>query len=52
MNVERYLSLDLAYKYRRAFSNFRCSCHNLMVEKDRRIGIDRDSLLKEKYLCY
>lgn len=42
LNVERYLSLDLAYKYRRAFSNFRCSCHNLMIEKGRHIGIDRD----------
>ena len=42
LNVERYLSLDLAYKYRKAISNFRCSCHNLMIENGRHIGIDRN----------
>ena len=41
LNVERYLSLDLAYKYRKAISNFRCSCHTLMIANGGHIEIDR-----------
>jgi hypothetical protein len=37
LNVERYLSLDLAYKYKRFISNFCCSCHILMVEKEKTV---------------
>ena len=42
LNVEQYLSLDLSYKLRKTLSNFRCSCHSLMIEKGRQLGIDRD----------
>ena len=37
LNVERYLSLDLSYKYRKAISNFRCSYHSLMIENGRHL---------------
>lgn len=42
LNIERYLSLDLSYNYRKAISTFRCSCHNLMIENGRHIGVDRN----------
>ena len=42
LNVERYLSINLCYKFRKVLSNFRCSCHSLMIEKGRQLGIDRN----------
>ena len=38
---EHYLSLDISYVYKKMLSNFRCSNHDLMIEKGRHLGIDR-----------
>ena len=38
---ETYLSIDLPYLYKKTLSNFRCSGHNLMIEKGRHMNIDR-----------
>ena len=32
---EKYLFIDISYKYRRVLANFRCSAHELMIEKSR-----------------
>ena len=42
LNVERYLSTDMCYKFQRRLSNFRCSGHSLMVELGRHQYIDRE----------
>ena len=42
LNVEKYLSIDISYNYRRVLANFRCSAHELMIEKGRHLGIDRN----------
>ena len=42
LDVEKNLSIDLSYKYRRILANFRCSAHKLMIERDRHLGIDRN----------
>lgn len=42
LNVERYLFVDLPYIYKRCISNFRCSGHQLMVEKGRHMDISRE----------
>ena len=42
LTVEEYLSLDLSYKFHKILSNFRCSTHELMIEKGRRNNFDRD----------
>ena len=41
LDVEKYLSLDIPYKFRNALAKFRCSAHSLMIEKGRHSGIDR-----------
>ena len=57
LDVETYLSIDISYKYKRVLSNFRCSAHELMIEKGRHLGYDRKkkkklpNLLKEECLC-
>jgi len=35
LDVERYLSIDIPYLYKRALSNFRCSGHSLNIETGR-----------------
>ena len=42
LDVETYLSIDISYKYRRVLANFRCSAHELMIEKGRHLCIDRN----------
>ena len=42
LDPERYLSLDMSYRVKRALSNFRCSGHRLMIERGRHQNIDRD----------
>jgi hypothetical protein len=37
-----YISLPLTYNLKRALSNFRCSCHGLMIEKGRHLKINRE----------
>ena len=39
---EPYLNIDLSYILRKTLSNFRCSTHNLMIEKGRHLAIDRN----------
>ena len=39
---EKYLTIPFTYIHKRALSNFRCSSHNLMIEKGRHMNIDRD----------
>jgi len=39
---ERYLSTPLSYRLKHCLSNFRCSGHQLMIEKGRHVGIDRE----------
>ena len=41
LEVEKYLSEDLDFKFRTILANFRCSSHDLMIEKGRHNGIDR-----------
>ena len=36
--MEPYLSLDIHTKFIKQFSKFRCSAHNLLVERGRHIG--------------
>ena len=38
--VETYLSVNLNYDLKKVLSNFRCSCHQLMIENGRHLGID------------
>ena len=40
--AERYLSIDMSYKFKRMLSNFRCSGYPLMVELGRHQHIDRE----------
>jgi len=42
LDVERYLSINIPYLYKRALSNFRCSCHSLNIETGRHQNIDRE----------
>ena len=37
-----YLSIDLNFVSRKTLANFRCSSHNLLIEKGRRLNIERD----------
>jgi len=46
LNVEKYLSLDIYFKYRAAMSRFRLSNHKLNIELGRHSGI-----LKENRIC-
>ena len=48
--MEQYLSLDLSYKFRKILSTFRCSTHELMIEKGRHNNIDR--YLRYCPLCF
>ena len=41
LEVEKYLTLDLCFKFRQALAKFRCSSHNLMIEKGRHLDLDR-----------
>ena len=41
LEVEKYLSIDLDFKFKKVLSNFRCSSHDLMIEKGRHNSIDR-----------
>ena len=43
LNPERYLSMDLPYLYKKAWSNFRCSGHKFNVEVGRQNNIDREN---------
>ena len=42
LDTERYLFLDMPYELRRVFARFRCSNHDLMIEKGRHTNIDRE----------
>ena len=42
LNPERYLSVDLPYILKKSFASFRCSSHDLLIEKGRHMNIDRD----------
>ena len=42
LNVERYLFTDLSYLGRKTLANFRCSGHNLMIEKGRHMQVERE----------
>ena len=39
---ETYISLPLPFKLKRALANFRCSSHDLMIEKGRHLNIERN----------
>ena len=41
LEVEKYLTLELCFKFRQALAKFRCSSHNLMIEKGRHLDLDR-----------
>ena len=38
---ETFLSLPLSYTFKKVLANFRCSGHNLMIERGRHLKIDR-----------
>ena len=42
LNVEKYLTLDLPFKYKQALARFRCSSHKLKIQTGRHVGIDRE----------
>ena len=41
LDVEKYLYIDLSFRYRNALAKFRCSSHSLMIEKGRHTDLDR-----------
>ena len=42
LDIEFYLNIGMTYVLRKAFSNFRCSGHKLMIEKGRHLNIERN----------
>ena len=42
LDVEKYLSIDLSYICRKTIANFRCSSHNLAIEKGRHNNVERE----------
>ena len=42
LDVEKYLSIDLSFIGRKTLANFRCSSHNLQIEKGRHQNIERE----------
>ena len=42
LNIESYLFTDLSYLEGKTLANFRCSGHNLMIEKDRHMQVERE----------
>ena len=42
LNGESYLQLDISFDLRKILADFRCSGHNLMIEKGRHVNIDRE----------
>lgn len=44
LNVESYLQLDISFDLRKILADFRCSGHNLMIEKGRHVDIDIENL--------
>ena len=42
LNPELYINIDLNYVLKKALSKFRCSSHELMIEKCRHLSIDRN----------
>jgi len=42
LTPETYLTVPISYKFKRVLANFRCSGHNLMIEKGRHLKIDRE----------
>lgn len=42
LDTERYLFLDMPYILRKTFARFRCSNHDLMIEKGRYMNIERE----------
>ena len=42
LTPEKYLSINLQYLYKQALAKFRTSTHDLMIEKGRHIGLDRN----------
>ena len=41
LDIEMYLTIDMAYIHRRTLANFRCSNHNLSIETGRHNKIER-----------
>ena len=41
LDTEKYLAVDISYKFRQALAKLRCSSHSLMFEKGRHMGLDR-----------
>ena len=42
LTPELYLNTDISYVLKKTLSNFRCSSHDLMIEKGRHLSIDRN----------
>lgn len=42
MDIEKYLFIDLNFLCRKTLANFRCSSHNLLIEKGRHQNIERE----------
>ena len=42
LNIERYLYTDMPNSLKATLARFRCSCHELLIEKGRHINIDRE----------
>ena len=42
LDIETYLNIEMTYVLRKAFSNFRCSGHKLIIEKGRHLNIERN----------
>ena len=42
LDPEKYLSIDIPFHLRKAYSRFRCSSHKLHIETGRHLGVDRE----------
>ena len=42
LDVEKYLFVDLSFVCRKTLANFRCSSHNLQIEKGRHMNVERE----------
>ena len=45
LETEKYLNIDMNYKFRRILSRFRCSDHTLLIETGRHVNLERQDRL-------
>ena len=45
LETEKYLNIDMNYKFRRILSRFKCSDHTLLIETGRQVNLERQDRL-------